>query len=99
MNMATFVATADRMLKTRNRAKEVMYIVLLPNVSLKLLHQSGKILMLSIYKATLKFIIVGEELKVFVMSVSPGKMIDEPIGAAAAASATMTAILAVSMCF
>ena len=93
MNMAMFVETADSILKIRNKTNELRYIVLLPSVSLKLLHQSGKMLILSIYMATLRLTIVGVELNSIVMSPSAGKMMEEPIGAAAAATATTKVII------
>jgi riboflavin transporter FmnP len=93
MNMAMLVETADKMLKIRNKTNELRYIVRLPSVSLKLLHQSGKMLILSMYIATLRLTTVGVELNSVVISPSAGKMMEEPIGAAAAATATTKVII------
>ena len=93
MNMAMFVETADSILKIRNKTNELRYIVLLPSVSLKLLHQSGKMLILSMYIATLRLTTVGVELNSAVISPSAGKTMEEPIGAAAAATATTKVII------
>jgi hypothetical protein len=93
MNMAMLVETADKILKIRNKTNELRYIVRRPSVSLKLLHQSGKILILSMYIATLRLTTVGVELNSVVMSPNAGNMMEEPIGAAAAATATTKVII------
>jgi hypothetical protein len=49
--------------------------------------------MLSIYIATLKLTTVGVELNSVVISPSAGRMMEEPIGAAAAAIATTKVII------
>lgn len=64
-------------------------MVLLPSLSEKLDHQSGKMDMLSIYTATLKFVTVWLELNATLISCSTGITIAEPIGAAIAQKATM----------
>ena len=61
INIAILVDRADKTLKIRNNENETRYIVLLPDVSEKLLHQRGKMDMLSMYKATERLVIVGVE--------------------------------------
>jgi hypothetical protein len=96
--MPILVATALSTANTTNTTKLVIYIVRLPNVSLKLLHHSGDTLIASMYIATLRFVIVGLVLKACAMGRRAGITMAEPIGAAAADSATENVISHFVLC-
>ena len=63
ISMAIEVLTAEMIFQSAKRAKEMRYIVRLPRVSEKEDHQRGKMDMESMYIATDKLVIVGEELR------------------------------------
>jgi hypothetical protein len=58
MSMLIDMLTAEITLNTTKRAKDIKYMDLRPNVSENDDHHNGKIDMLSIYKATERFVIV-----------------------------------------
>ena len=89
MSMAIFTDTADMTANKANSVKDIMYIDLLPMVSENDDHQSGKMDMESIYMSTDKLTTVAVLLNVDAISTSAGKTIEEPIGAAAPANATI----------